>query len=56
MPCSVRAVASIANDTDAPPMAEATANPARPVMKTHLRLNMSPMRPPTSSRLPKASA
>ena len=37
-------------------MAEATANPIRPVMNTRLRLNMSPRRPPTSSRLPNASA
>ncbi len=37
-------------------MAEATANPTKPVMNTRSRLNMSPRRPPTSSRLPKASA
>ncbi len=37
-------------------MAEARANPIKPVMNTRLRLNMSPRRPPTSSRLPKASA
>jgi hypothetical protein len=37
-------------------MAEAMANPIKPVMKTHLRLNMSPIRPPTSSKLPKARA
>ena len=41
-PCSVRAATSISNETAAPPMAEETANPARPVTKTHLRLNMSP--------------
>ena len=29
---------------------------ARPVMNTHLRLNMSPSRPPTSSKLPNARA
>ena len=55
-PCSVRAATSISNETAPPPMAEETANPARPVMKTRLRLNMSPSRPPTSSRLPKARA
>ena len=55
-PCSARAATSISNETAAPPMAEETANPARPVMKTHLRLYMSPSRPPTSSRLPKARA
>ena len=37
-------------------MAEARANPIRPVINTRLRSNMSPSRPPTGSRLPKASA
>ena len=55
-PCSARAITSISNETAAPPMADEMANPARPVMKTRLRLNMSPSRPPTSSRLPKARA
>ncbi len=55
-PCSARAATSIPNETAAPPMAEAIANPIKPVMKTHLRLNMSPSRPPTSSKLPKARA
>ncbi len=54
-PCSARAVTSIPNETAAPPIAEAMANPIRPVMKTHLRLYMSPSRPPTSSKLPNAS-
>jgi hypothetical protein len=44
------------NETDAPPMAEETAKPISPVINTRSRLNMSPRRPPTSSRLPKASA
>src|ERR1700683_5646216 len=56
MPCSARAVTSISNDTAAPPSAEDRANPTSPVMKTRLRLNMSPSRPPTSSRLPNARA
>src|SRR5713226_3559329 len=55
-PCSARAVTKTTNDPAAPPIAEAMANPTRPVMNTHLRLNMSPSRPPTSSRLPNASA
>ena len=55
-PWSVRAITSISNETAAPPSAEARANPARPVMNTRLRLNMSPRRPPSSSKLPKASA
>ena len=55
-PCSVRAITSIPNEVAAPPRAEARANPARPVMNTRLRLNMSPSRPPSSSRLPNASA
>ncbi len=55
-PCSARAVTRTANEPAAPPIAEAMANPTRPVINTHLRLNMSPSRPPTSSRLPNASA
>ena len=55
-PCSARAATSIANDTAAPPRADASANPISPTMNTRLRLNMSPSRPPTSSRLPNARA
>ena len=55
-PCRVRAATSMPNDVAAPPSADERANPARPVMKTRLRLNMSPSRPPTSSRLPNARA
>ena len=55
-PCSVRAATSMPNDVAAPPSAEERANPISPVMKTRLRLNMSPSRPPTSSRLPNARA
>ncbi len=55
-PCSALAATRTVNEPAAPPIAEAMANPIRPVMKTRLRLNMSPSRPPTSSRLPKARA
>ncbi len=55
-PCSARAPTSTPNDPAMPPIAEATAKPARPTMKVHLRPNRSPRRPPNSSRLPKASA
>ncbi len=55
-PCSARAATSIPNETAAPPSAEERANPARPMMNTRLRLNMSPSRPPTSSKLPNARA
>src|SRR5712691_7657327 len=55
-PCTARAVTRTTKEPAAPPIAEAMANPTRPVMNTHLRLNMSPSRPPTSSRLPNASA
>src|SRR2546423_4249958 len=55
-PCSARAVARTTNEPAAPPIAEAMANPTRPRTNIHLRLNMSPSRPPTSSRLPNASA
>ena len=55
-PCRARAVTSMPNDVAAPPSAEARANPIMPMMKIRLRLNMSPSRPPTSSRLPNASA
>jgi hypothetical protein len=46
----------LTNEPAAPPIAEAMANPTRPMINTHLRLNMSPSRPPTSSRLPNDSA
>src|ERR1700738_338395 len=55
-PCSARAVTRTTNEPAAPPIAEAIAKPTRPVIKTHWRLKMSPSRPPTSSRLPNASA
>src|SRR6266446_6314242 len=55
-PCSARAVTRTTNEPAAPPIAEAFAKPTRLVINTHLRLNMSPSRPPTSSRLPNDSA
>jgi hypothetical protein len=54
-PCTVRAVTSIGKLTDAPPMAEAPAKPANPMINVRLRPNMSPIRPPSRRRLPKAS-
>ena len=54
-PWLARAMTSMAKLTDAPPTAEATANPTSPVMKTTLRPNRSPIRPPNSSRLPNDS-
>src|ERR1700758_5229819 len=55
-PCSVLAATSIPNDCDRPPMAEATANPVKPPISVHLRPNRSPSLPPSSRRLPNASA
>jgi hypothetical protein len=55
-PWNARAAASIPNDCAAPPTAEAVANPARPAMNVHLRPSRSEIRPPSSSRLPNASA
>ena len=40
----------------APPIAEAPAKPSRPTTNVRLRPKRSPIRPPSSSRLPKASA
>ena len=37
---------------DAPPMAEATAKPATPIMSVFFGPIMSAIRPPSSSRLP----
>src|SRR3954468_865872 len=45
-PCSARAPSSMPVFTAAPPRAEATAKPIRPVRKTRLRPHMSPKRPP----------
>ena len=54
-PWQARAVTSIAKFTDAPPIAEATAKPARPVMNMTLRPSRSASRPQNSSRLPNDS-
>ena len=55
-PCNARAATSIANDCASPPIAEASEKPARPAMNVHLRPNRSPSLPPSSNRLPNASA
>jgi hypothetical protein len=52
-PWTVRAMTSIAKLTEAPPMAEAAAKPTSPMMRALLRPNLSPMRPPRRSKLPK---
>ncbi len=46
----------MAKFTEAPPMAEATANPIKPVMNMTLRPIRSASRPQNSSRLPNDSA
>ena len=55
-PCSARAPTSTPKLCAAPPMADATAKPSRPVTNARLRPNRSLMRPPSSSSEPKASA
>ena len=55
-PWSARAATSTPKDCASPPMAEATEKPISPAMNVHLRPKRSPSFPPTSSRLPKASA
>ncbi len=55
-PCTARAATSMPKLCAAPPTAEATAKPARPPMKVHLRPKKSEMRPPNRRRLPNASA
>ncbi len=54
-PWQARAVTSMAKLTEAPPMADTPANPARPVRNVTFRPNRSASRPPGSSRLPNAS-
>ena len=56
IPCSPRAATSMPKDCANPPSAEASEKPARPAMNVHLRPNRSPSLPPSSSRLPNASA
>ena len=55
-PWHARAVTSMVKLTEAPPTADATAKPIRPVRNVTLRPKRSPRRPPNSSRLPKVSA
>ena len=55
-PWQARAVTSMAKLTDAPPTADTIAKPARPAMNVTLRPSRSASRPPSSSRLPNASA
>src|SRR5271163_2575618 len=55
-PCSARAPTSIPKDWANPPIAEAPAKPISPAMNVHLRPNRSPSFPPSSNRLPNASA
>jgi len=54
-PWQALAVTSIGKLTEAPPTAEATAKPARPVMNMTLRPIKSASRPENSSRLPNDS-
>ena len=54
-PWQARAVTSIPKFTDAPPTAEATAKPARPVMNMTLRPIRSASLPQNNSRLPNDS-
>jgi hypothetical protein len=53
-PWQARAVISMAKFTEAPPMAETTAKPARPVRNVTFRPSRSASLPPGSSRLPNA--
>ena len=54
-PWQARAVISMAKLTDAPPMADTTANPASPVRNVTFRPSRSASLPPSNSRLPNAS-
>src|SRR5580693_1076637 len=54
-PWQARAVTSISKLTDAPPIAEATAKPVRPVRNIRCRPTRSASRPQNSSRLPNDS-
>ena len=55
-PWQARAVTSMPKLVAAPPTADTTAKPIRPVRKITLRPIRSASRPPNSSRLPNASA
>ena len=54
-PWTARAAISVAMFGAAPPTAEATANPTSPTMNIVLRPYASASRPPSGSKLPKAS-
>ena len=54
-PWHARAVTSMTKPDDAPPIADATAKPASPVMNMTLRPIKSASRPQNSSRLPNVS-
>ena len=49
-PCRTRQASSTANAGARPPAAEAAVNTTDPMMKTRLRPNMSPRRPPSTSK------
>ena len=55
-PCSVRAITRTSKEGASPPRNDAAEKPIKPAMKVHLRPKRSPIFPPTSSRLPNASA
>lgn len=55
-PWKARAVTSMPKLVEAPPTAEATAKPLRPMRKVCLRPIRSDSRPQNSRRLPKGSA
>jgi len=55
-PWQARAATSMPKLLAAPPAADAPAKPARPAMNVALRPIKSVSRPPSSSRLPNASA
>ena len=55
MPCSSRAAMRVPPFWAMPQTAEAMVNSATPTMKARLRPMVSPTRPPTSIRPPKAS-
>ena len=54
-PWQARAVISMAKLTEAPPIADTPAKPARPIRNVTFRPSRSASLPPGSSRLPNAS-
>ena len=55
-PCAARAMTSIPKPVEAPPIADAAANPKTPMSREVRRPMRSDTRPPRSRRLPNASA